>query len=215
MFGVFIASDQRLTANGEFSPVYAVSGIGRSQIPSCTNRQQPFFSVLGCVAAIVFASFGAAYGTAKSSAGTFSAGVLHPELGVRALLPTVFSGILAIYGLVSAVLIANHIEVALPLYTALVNLGSGLAVGLCGLAAGFAIGIAGDAGNRSIAQQPKLFVSMVLILIFGEVLGTQRQVALHYLADQLLEGLYGLIVALVVDTRAGMAGGNQLCYPRR
>ena len=113
----------------------------------------------------------------------------------------------------SAVLIANHIEVALPLYTALVNLGSGLAVGLCGLAAGFAIGIAGDAGNRSIAQQPKMFVSMVLILIFGEVLGKERQMTLRCLADYPLKGLYGLIVALVVDTRAGMAGGNRLCYP--
>lgn len=51
------------------------------------------------------------------------------------------------------------------------NLGSGLAVGLCGLAAGFAIGIAGDAGNRTIAQQPRMFVSMILILIFAEVLG--------------------------------------------
>ena len=82
------------------------------------------------------------------------------------LLPGIFSGILAIYGLV-----ANHIEVQLSLYTALVNLGSGLAVGLCGLASGFALGIVGDVGTRSLVQQPRLFVSMVLILIFAEVLG--------------------------------------------
>ena len=87
------------------------------------------------------------------------------------LLPCVFSGILAIYGLVASVLIANHIRVELSLYTALVNLGSGLTVGLCGLAAGFALGIAGDAGVRSIAQQPRMFISMMLILIFAEVLG--------------------------------------------
>ena len=53
----------------------------------------------------------------------------------------------------------------------MINLGSGLSVGLCGLAAGFTLGIAGDAGTRAIAQQPRLFVSMVLILIFAEVLG--------------------------------------------
>lgn len=87
------------------------------------------------------------------------------------LLPGIFAGILAIYGLVSAVLISNHIRVELSLYTALINLGSGLAVGLCGLAAGFALGIAGDAGTRSLAQQPRLFVSMILIMIFSEVLG--------------------------------------------
>ena len=60
-------------------------------------------------------------------------------------------------------------------------MGAGLSVGLSGLAAGMAIGIVGDAGVRGTAQQPKLFVGMVLILIFAEVLG-----------------LYGLIPALVM-----------------
>ena len=60
-----------------------------------------------------------------------------------------------------------------------VHLGAGLAVGLSGLAAGYAIGIVGDAGVRGTAQQPRLFVGMILILIFAEVLG-----------------LYGLIVAI-------------------
>ena len=50
-----------------------------------------------------------------------------------------------------------------------VHLGAGLAVGLSGLAAGFAIGIVGDAGVRGTAQQPRLFVGMILILIFAEV----------------------------------------------
>jgi V-type H+-transporting ATPase proteolipid subunit len=62
-----------------------------------------------------------------------------------------------------------------------VNLGAGLSVGLSGLAAGMAIGIIGDSGVRGSAQQPKLFVGMVLMLIFAEVLG-----------------LYGLITALVM-----------------
>ena len=38
----------------------------------------------------------------------------------------------------------------------------------------FAIGIVGDAGVRGSAQQPRLFVGMILILIFAEVLGTLR-----------------------------------------
>ena len=42
-------------------------------------------------------------------------------------------------------------------------------MGLSGLAAGFAIGIVGDAGVRGTAQQPRLFVGMILILIFAEV----------------------------------------------
>ncbi len=53
------------------------------------------------------------------------------------------------------------------------DLGGGLSVGFSGLSAGFAIGIVGDAGVRGTAQQPRLFVGMLLILIFAEVLGEQ------------------------------------------
>jgi len=35
-----------------------------------------------------------------------------------------------------------------------------------------AIGIVGDAGVRAVGQQDKLFVGMILILIFAEALGT-------------------------------------------
>lgn len=47
-----------------------------------------------------------------------------------------------------------------------------------------AIGIVGDAGVRANGQQPKLFVSLVLVLIFAEALG-----------------LYGLIVALILSQK--------------
>lgn len=56
---------------------------------------------------------------------------------------------------------------------AFLDLGGGLSVGFSGLSAGFAIGIVGDAGVRGTAQQPRLFVGMILILIFAEVLGEQ------------------------------------------
>lgn len=87
-------------------------------------------------------------------------------------------------------------------------LGAGLSVGFGGLAAGYAIGVVGDYvsrekksklhnGNRLIwfffllqcvrgyARETRLFVTMVLILIFAEVLG-----------------LYGLIVALIMNAKA-------------
>jgi len=82
---------------------------------------------MGCVAAVVFSSFGASYGIAKSSIGALSAGVIRPDLAMHSLLPSIFAGILAIYGLVSAVLISGHIRIDLSLYTAFINLGSGLA----------------------------------------------------------------------------------------
>ncbi|KAI5287963.1 H(+)-transporting V0 sector ATPase subunit c [Ascosphaera aggregata] len=131
----------------------------------------PFFGALGCTSAIVFTCFGAAYGTAKAGVGVCSTAVLRPDLIVRNIVPIVMAGIIGIYGLVVSVLIANDLRQSLPLYTGFIQLGAGLAVGLAGLAAGFAVGIVGDAGVRGTAQQPRLFVGMILILIFAEVLG--------------------------------------------
>jgi V-type H+-transporting ATPase 16kDa proteolipid subunit len=82
------------------------------------------------------------------------------------------AGIIGIYGLVVSVLISDNLAQVMSLYTGFVQFGAGLSVGLAGLAAGFAIGIVGDAGVRGTAQQPRLFVGMILILIFAEVLGT-------------------------------------------
>lgn len=59
--------------------------------------------------------------------------------------------------------------------------GAGLAVGHSGLAAAITADVVGDLGLRATAQQPKLFVGMILSLNFTQALG-----------------LYVLIVALVM-----------------
>ncbi len=86
------------------------------------------------------------------------------------------AGIIGIYGLVVSVLISDGLKQdRYALFTGFVQLGAGLSVGRAGLAAGFAIGFVGDAGVRGTAQQPRLFVGMILILIFAEVLGEYIQ----------------------------------------
>lgn len=88
------------------------------------------------------------------------------------IVPVIMAGIIGIYGLVVSVLISDGLKQSeYALFTGFIQLGAGLAVGLAGMAAGFAIGIVGDAGVRGSAQQPRLFVGMILILIFAEVLG--------------------------------------------
>lgn len=89
------------------------------------------------------------------------------------------AGIIGIYGLVVSVLISDGLKQDLPLFTSFIQFGAGLSVGLAGLAAGFAIGIVGDAGVRGTAQQPRLFVGMILILIFAEVLGMFYRIRLE------------------------------------
>ena len=48
--------------------------------------RQPFFGAMGCTSAIVFACFGAAYGTAKAGVGISAMGVLRPDLIVKSAL---------------------------------------------------------------------------------------------------------------------------------
>ncbi|XP_073687305.1 V-type proton ATPase 16 kDa proteolipid subunit c-like [Garra rufa] len=75
-----------------------------------------FFAVMGASAAMVFSALGAAYGTAKSGTGIAAMSVMRPELIMKSIIPVVMAGIIAIYGLVVAVLIANSISDKITLY---------------------------------------------------------------------------------------------------
>merc|ERR1711959_458542 len=108
---------------------------------------------------------------------------------------------LGIYGLIVAVLLSSGVDHSEPYsyasYSGYSALAAGLCCGMAGLSAGIAIGIVGDAGVRANARQPKLFVGVILILIFAEALG-----------------LYGLIVALILSSKkldcAGIA--DKFCF---
>ena len=52
-------------------------------------------------------ALGAAYGTAKSATGIAAMSVMRPDLIMKSVIPVVMAGIIAIYGLVVSVLIAN------------------------------------------------------------------------------------------------------------
>merc|ERR1712032_494742 len=122
----------------------------------------------------------------------------NPGLVMRNIIPVVMAGGLGIYGLIVAVIIQGSIGTpgeggvgTYSLYSGFAHLAAGLCCGLSGLAAGMAIGIVGDAGVRAVGQQEKLFVGMILILIFAEALG-----------------LYRLIVALILSQNSFVCEGN-------
>ncbi|PRP77871.1 vacuolar H(+)-ATPase [Planoprotostelium fungivorum] len=143
-----------------------------------------FFGYIAVAAALGLSCTGAAYGTAKSGVGIASMGVIRPELVMKSIIPVVMAGVIGIYGLIIGVIVARKVaDASFNASQSFACLGAGLSVGLCGLVSGMAIGVVGDAGVRASAQQPKLFVGMVLILIFAEALA-----------------LYGLIVALILTS---------------
>ena len=55
-------------------------------------------------------ALGAAYGIAKTATGIGAISMMKPDLIIKGMVPVVMAGIVAIYGLVIAVLIANQGE---------------------------------------------------------------------------------------------------------
>ena len=148
------------------------------------NVGAAFYGYIGVAAAISLSNLGAAYGTAKAGVGICTMGVLKPEKIIKAIIPVIMAGILGIYGLIVGVILVQKIKNDKENYSfdfGFKQLAAGLCVGISAWAAGIAIGIAGDAAARALGQQDKIFVGMMLILIFAESLG-----------------LYGLIVSLIL-----------------
>lgn len=147
-----------------------------------SNTTESFFGFMGVACALVFANIGSAYGTAKSGVGICYMGTIKPEGIIRAIIPVIMAGILGIYGLVVSVLIKQSMSSEkYDLYHGFSHLAAGLCCGLSALAAGIAIGIIGDSGVRALAQTDRIFIGMMLMLIFAEAIG-----------------LFGLIVSLML-----------------
>jgi V-type H+-transporting ATPase proteolipid subunit len=123
---------------------------------------------------------GSAYGTAKAGVGVAHLGMIKHQLLMKGVVPCIMAGI---YGLIVSVIIAGTInaKAGYSSYKGYSHLAAGLSVGLSALAAGMSIGIVGDAGVRAYGKQEKVYVVLILVLIFAEALA-----------------LYGLIVGLVV-----------------
>ena len=161
---------------GEGAPVY----------PADCPPYSSIFSYLGVAFALSLTSIGSAVGTYKSAIGLFTVCAVHPELVFKCILPIIMAGIVGIYGLVTAVIIAPSMTFPYPSFNGYANFAGGLSVGFTGLASGICIGFAGNVAVRALAEQPKLIMGAMLILIFGEVLG-----------------LYGFIVSIILNTKKG------------
>ena len=148
------------------------------------DGSETFWGYMGIASALCFANIGAAYGTAKSGVGILTMGISKPEIIIKSVIPVIMAGILGIYGLIVAVILKQNIKVGeYSYFLGWRHFASGLCCGLSSLGAGIAIGLAGDAGARAMGQQDRIFVGMMLILIFSEALG-----------------LYGLIVSLILSS---------------
>ncbi|KAG8344583.1 putative ATP synthase subunit C [Trypanosoma vivax] len=160
--------------------------------PEPCQPQAILFGMLGAAASLALSNIGAAYGTAKAGVAVAHLGIVEPSRVMRGIVPVVMAGILGIYGLIVSVIISNNLKLSgYMMFSGFMHLGAGLAAGVASLAAGYAIGIVGDICCYAYAKTEKIFVPMILMLIFAEALG-----------------LYGLIIALLMNNRATSFTGS-------
>ena len=133
--------------------------------------------------ALLAANAGTAYGTAKAGMGIASMAVTRPHLAFKSLVPVIMAGILSIYGLIISIVLSTQVEVSeeYNAHRGFKQFGAGITCGLCCLAAGYAIGVVGEVAVRMNGINEKIFIAIVLIMIFAEVIG-----------------LYGMIIGIIM-----------------
>lgn len=114
----------------------------------------PFLGFFGAAMCGVLANFGAAWGTWKSGLGLCKMGVNHPGGMIKNLVAIIMAGVLGIYGLIVAIIIAGRITEpdnnagynTYSQFNGWAHVGAGLTCGLSCLAAGGTIGMIGETG---------------------------------------------------------------------
>lgn len=151
------------------------------------------WALLGISLCVGLSVIGAAWGIFITGSSILGAGVKKPSITTKNLISIIFCEVVAIYGLIMAIVFSGNLgSVSGPelysannLYTGYALFWGGTLVGFCNLICGVCVGVTGSTAAISDAANSSLFVKILVIEIFGSVLG-----------------LFGLICGLLAVSKA-------------
>jgi len=167
----------------------------RFNVGAFLEETNPYsWAALGIALCLGLSVLGAGWGIFLTGSSILGGGVRAPRIRTKNLISIVFCEVVAIYGVIMAIVFMQKVTNAVPedklytpsnYFTGFSLFWGGLTVGVCNLLCGVAVGMTGATAALSDAADPTLFVRILVVEVFASIMG-----------------LFGLIIGLLIGGHA-------------